>query len=283
MAAHLVIIGSRRDAEAVAALQKALASVNVTVDVVTAEDSDDHAAMAHIFAADAALILLSDELVDSSLGRDLPAISAAAYQGNLVLWRILVRPMQRTVDAGPVEDWTRFGTATEMASAADAAGATVRSWLELFEQRPRHPAAIGSMAVAEAPRIFISHASGDGMFAFALQSKLESRGYRVWTDLGYMRTGDEWRAQIDDGLRGSEAVVVVISPKSTDSSYVTYEWAFACGAGVPVLPIIHQRPKQMHPRLKSMQYLDFTADDPNQWPVDRLADDLRTIIAKTRH
>lgn len=283
MAANLIIIGSRNDAEAVAALQEALAPVPVTMVVISAEDSDDRAALAQLSAADAVVVLISDELLDSPLGQYLPAISNAAYQGNLVQWRILLRPVTRAANTGPLDDWTHFAAAADMAPAAGEVARAMQSSLELFEERPRRPITFGTAPAADAPRIFISHASNDGTFAYTLQARLESRGYRVWTDLTYMRTGHEWRLEIDDGLRGSQAVLVVISPNSiAASSYVSYEWAFAFGAGIPVLPILHQ-PAEIPPRLKSLQYLDFTAPDPNQWPVDRLCDHLRTLIAEMKN
>src|SRR4051812_16507840 len=108
MAANLIIIGSRNDAEAVAALQEALAPVPVTVGVVSAEDSDDRAAVAQLSAADVVVVLISDELLDSPLGQYLPAISDTAYQGNLVQWRILLRPVTRAANTFPLEDWTPF-------------------------------------------------------------------------------------------------------------------------------------------------------------------------------
>jgi hypothetical protein len=48
------------------------------------------------------------------------------------------------------------------------------------------------------------------------------------------------------------------------SQYVTYEWAFAWGAGVKVIPILLKK-TELHPRLESRQFLDFTNRNARPW------------------
>ena len=44
---------------------------------------------------------------------------------------------------------------------------------------------------------------------------------------------------------------------------MTYEWAFALGSGVPVLPLLlNSAEADLHPRLRTLQYLDFSIDFP---------------------
>ena len=46
-----------------------------------------------------------------------------------------------------------------------------------------------------------------------------------------LRPGSDWRQEIDRAIRDSFVLIVVVSPDSKASEYVTYEWAFALGLG----------------------------------------------------
>ena len=48
-----------------------------------------------------------------------------------------------------------------------------------------------------------------------------------------------------------------MSPEARKSEYVTYEWAFAWGNDIEILPIMLKQ-TALHPRLESLQYMDFT-------------------------
>jgi TIR domain len=58
----------------------------------------------------------------------------------------------------------------------------------------------------------------------------------------------DWRREIDDALRNSHIVLVLVTRIARQSEYVTYEWAFALGAGVKVVPIVVDK-QALHPRL----------------------------------
>jgi TIR domain len=113
--------------------------------------------------------------------------------------------------------------------------------------------------------IFVSYAREDKKFARQLTSRLRESGRIPWQDLRNIRGGDLWQTTIDDALRNAEALIVVMSPQATKSQYVTYEWAFALGAGVRVIPVIKRPTKQLHPRLSNIQYIDFTTRRGTPW------------------
>lgn len=85
------------------------------------------------------------------------------------------------------------------------------------------------------PQAFISYESSDANFADLLKLKLKDAGIDVWLDHGALRAGEEWRNAIDAGISSSEALLVVITPRSCKSPYVTYEWSFALGKGIRVI------------------------------------------------
>ena len=106
-------------------------------------------------------------------------------------------------------------------------------------------------------QIFISHSHSDADFAELLQLHLEKEGIKCWRDDLRLKIGQDWREEIDSGISKSKAMIVIMSPEARKSEYVTYEWAYAWGKNVKILPIMLIQ-TALHPRLESLQYLDFT-------------------------
>ena len=128
--------------------------------------------------------------------------------------------------------------------------------------------------------VFLSYCHDDADFAQILKERITAGGFATWKDLD-LRAGDNWRAEIDDAIKEALAVVLVVSPRATASEYVSFEWAFALGAGVPVLPIILKRgPADLHPRLSALQALDFSNYVSRPWDV--LASTLKEIAEADR-
>jgi len=111
---------------------------------------------------------------------------------------------------------------------------------------------------------FISYAHEDGDFAELLQLRIEKHGYKAWRDIEKLAVGVDWRQEIDQNIKQCTALIVLLSPSSKESEYVTYEWAFAWGVGVPVIPIM-LKPTPLHPRLETIQFLDFTNQPSRPW------------------
>lgn len=113
-------------------------------------------------------------------------------------------------------------------------------------------------------RFFISHSKDDGDFAENLKFKFEKEGFFGWIDTDVLEAGMDWRQEIDDAILGSIAVILVLSPESKKSEYVTYEWAFALGSGLRIVPLM-LKDTPIHPRLEIFQYLDFTNRRARPW------------------
>ncbi len=111
---------------------------------------------------------------------------------------------------------------------------------------------------------FISYASEDAIYAQLVMAKLKEAGLQVWLDQGDLRGGDEWRDAIDQGISDSDAMLVLVSPDSVKSPYVTYEWGYALGHGRKVIPLLLKQ-AEVHPRLEVLQYLDFQNASALPW------------------
>lgn len=106
------------------------------------------------------------------------------------------------------------------------------------------------------PHVFVAYRHEDGDFAAALRTRLEAVGFDVWMDAG-PRAGEDWRAEIDGAIRAAFVCIAVLTPAADESKYITYEWACAWGAGVPVIPVALE-PAALHPRLEALHPLDFS-------------------------
>jgi hypothetical protein len=115
--------------------------------------------------------------------------------------------------------------------------------------------------------VFISYSSRDYFFVELLASKLAAQGFTTWRDSDTIRAGDDWRQSIEEGIAGSDVVLIALSSNSADSPYVTFEWAYALGVGKPVFTLRLGECK-MHPRLEPIHYFDFSY--PKSLPWDEL-------------
>ena len=108
--------------------------------------------------------------------------------------------------------------------------------------------------------LFVCYDREDRDFAEVVQAKLERAGHDTSMDFDILSAGDDWQDKLDLAIRQSAAIVVIMSPEARVSEYVAYEWAFALGAGVRVIPI-ELRTTPFPPRLNGLHRLDFTGQN----------------------
>lgn len=97
--------------------------------------------------------------------------------------------------------------------------------------------------------------------------------FELWTDR-HINPGDEWQKEIDQKISESFAIVVLITPESVQSHYVTYEWAFAIGLKKVVIPIVLETSSGLHERLQAIQWADISAKPSLASEIDPLIGEL---------
>jgi len=107
-------------------------------------------------------------------------------------------------------------------------------------------------------KVFISYDREDSDFAELVQARLERAGHDTLMDTKFLNVGDNWRDELDQAIRGSHVLLVIMTPDAAASDYVTYEWAFALGAHGKIIPLELKKVIPFHPRLDVLQRLDFT-------------------------
>jgi hypothetical protein len=127
------------------------------------------------------------------------------------------------------------------------------------------------------PDIFVSHSSRDRAIARNLYKEFVARGDKVFVDR-VIAPGKKYREEIDDAIRQSKAVVVLVSPDSCRSTYVVYEWSYALGADIALVPVLVRPTPKLHPRLEAFQYIDAKG-----LSVPQLVDQVKDALRRRRH
>jgi hypothetical protein len=125
--------------------------------------------------------------------------------------------------------------------------------------------------------IFISHCREDGYPARLVQKELKDAGFDAWIDLTKISAGDKWKAKIEEAIDKSFILLLVITPYVINSKYVNYEYAYALGKGIKVIPLMFKKTK-LPPTLEDMEYLDFT--DTKNPPFEVLIRQLKRNMAQ---
>ena len=107
-------------------------------------------------------------------------------------------------------------------------------------------------------RVFFSYARADAEFVLTLANGLRAAGIGLWIDQLDIAAGDRWDSAVEDALKASPCILVVLSPASVASQNVMDEVAFALAANKRVVPVIHTR-CDIPFRMQRLQHIDFTA------------------------
>ncbi len=102
--------------------------------------------------------------------------------------------------------------------------------------------------------IFISYSRSDKHYAERIADKLKLGGLEVWWDTSLL-AGDDWDIMLDEAIKQSLAMVVVLTDNAIESHWVTYEWVMASTLGIRVIPLMVEEVdiKSIHRKLERFQ------------------------------
>ena len=86
-------------------------------------------------------------------------------------------------------------------------------------------------------QVFISYVEENRVFVKDLVNALEQAGFSNWYDSVGLRASSTWRTDIDNALRNSFAIIIVLSPAASASVRVQYEAAFGHGRNIKVVHV----------------------------------------------
>jgi len=89
-------------------------------------------------------------------------------------------------------------------------------------------------------KIFVSYAHHDRALAEQLFRMLRSLSVNVWSD-DDLRAGENWQETLRSRLRDSEYFVLLLTPKTFESSWVLQELGAAFALGKQIIPVVTDR------------------------------------------
>lgn len=113
-------------------------------------------------------------------------------------------------------------------------------------------------------KVFLSYSSKDRDFVRQLAEDIRSAGHDPWLDEWEIYVGDSIPSKVEEGLRDSQYVVVVLSPHAVASGWVEREWKARYWSDIDqrravILPLLKETcdPPIL---LKDKKYADFRED-----------------------
>ena len=105
--------------------------------------------------------------------------------------------------------------------------------------------------------VFISHSSLDAWIARTIAEKIQSLGVDCWLDLKDLEGGDVIPDEIIRGIDACDEAIVLISPNSLNSRWVSFEIGGVLAQHKRVTPILNNvRPDEMAP-MKDIKTIDL--------------------------
>lgn len=109
-------------------------------------------------------------------------------------------------------------------------------------------------------KYFISYSRTDSEFAQDLANNLTQSGVKIWLDTQDIKPGRVWDDALEDALRSSAGLIVVLTPASINSPFVKKEIVFAQNNNKEIYPILAES-CELPLLLADQQYADFTEDE----------------------
>ena len=109
-------------------------------------------------------------------------------------------------------------------------------------------------------QVFLSYSRKDISFIGRLAADLKNAGIDVWYDVSRIAGGARWRSEIENALRNSQYVIVVLSPDSIVSEWVEREFLFSSNLRRKVIPLMY-RACELPLNYVDLNYIDVQGDN----------------------
>ena len=129
------------------------------------------------------------------------------------------------------------------------------SLLSDFGNRQRDFRSLCYNQIYNMPQVFLSYSRKDLAFVEQLAADLKGAGLDVWYDVSGLAGGDRWSWTIEDAIRNSQYVVVVLSPDSIKAEWVEKEFLFASSLKMKIVPLMY-RDCSLRLSYANLQYIE---------------------------
>ena len=88
------------------------------------------------------------------------------------------------------------------------------------------------------PKVFISYSHDDAEWVGKFAEALRDQRIEVWLDTWQLHPGDSLLDALEEGLRGSDAIVAILSAANARRPNTLFELGVALGTGKRLIPIV---------------------------------------------
>ncbi|MEA2693888.1 MAG: hypothetical protein QOJ16_3275, partial [Acidobacteriota bacterium] len=105
--------------------------------------------------------------------------------------------------------------------------------------------------------VFVSYSSSDAWIARTIAEKIQAVGAETWLDQKDLHGGDVILEKIVEGVDRCHEAIVLISPASSRSEYVSFEIGAVQSQRKRITPVLNNVAVDAHALLKGMRSIDL--------------------------
>lgn len=110
--------------------------------------------------------------------------------------------------------------------------------------------------------IFLSYGHRDTEIASKIAERLQQAGIETVLERAELQPGDSWHVSLEQALENADSVLLLLSPASLNSAWVTREYQYALSMEKPLyIALVGALPTEEIPyALRTFHYVDLTLD-----------------------
>ena len=114
------------------------------------------------------------------------------------------------------------------------------------------------------PQVFFSYAQEDKAWAESFAEALRRQGLSLWFDEWDIKPGDKLRDALDQALRTSEAVILLLGPRSVERPALFFELGAALAMKKRIIPIVSKDMERSKIPVLLRRVRQLTQEDPEE-------------------
>ena len=105
--------------------------------------------------------------------------------------------------------------------------------------------------------VFLSYSHQDKAWVSEFVAALREAGVTAWFDVQDLLPGERWREQIQEALRESSTLIVILNPRNVQSPWMFFELGAAVADKKRIIPVLAEGmpPEAVPVPLRQFQYL----------------------------
>ena len=94
------------------------------------------------------------------------------------------------------------------------------------------------MAEKQRYDVFLSYSFKDKPWVSEFASALRDAGVKTWFDVSELAPGERWQDKVQEALRDSSTLIIILSPNSVESPWTFFELGAALADKKRIIPVV---------------------------------------------